>query len=89
MPDANDFRQAAAQAAVATNQALHDEQQELQLPTWGQVRCLLPEPGDQEALDEMIAIVSQSTDHNQRVAALVKNIDRVAGVVIKILERVP
>lgn len=83
------FRKAATHAAAQTDEALASEEAALELPTWDQIRRRLPEPSDQEALDEMIAAVSTETDENRREAALVQNIDRWAGVVVKILGKFP
>lgn len=84
----HDFEGAAKRAAERTDRDLKEEMEHLPGPTWDEIRKMLPEPQDQEALDEMRRIVDQDTGHNEKIASLLKNIDRVAGVVVKVMERV-
>jgi hypothetical protein len=83
----NEFDAAAERAAAETDRDLAAEQAGIQPPTWDEVRKMLPDPQDQEALDELIQTVRTTDDHNEKVAALTKNIHRVGSAVIQVLER--
>ena len=55
---------------------------------WEDLRSMIPQPEDQEALDEMIRKLKETTDHNEKVAALVGNVNQVAGALVEVLDRV-
>lgn len=88
MPKQNDFTGAAKKAAERTDQKLEEESEGLPGATWETIRRMLPDPADQAGLDEMRRLVEEDTDHNEKVASLLKNIHSLAGVVVKVMERI-
>jgi len=87
MTQREDFQKAAGAAAAETDRNLAEEGERFQPPTWDEVRQMLPEPQDQEELAQLMEIVQADTAHNEKVAALLHNINGVAGTVVKVLER--
>ena len=86
-PPTNPFEEAARKAAEKT-----DEQLGAQQPkgiTWEEVQKMLPDPADQERLNELMQIVQAATAHNEKVASLIQNINKLGGVVVKVLSKMP
>ena len=81
----NRFKKGSKEAAKRADIITAKELQKLNAPTWDEVKKILPEPQDQKDLDELIKIVKQDTDHNEKVASLTQNIGSVANIVIKTL----
>jgi hypothetical protein len=90
MPDdkSNPFDDAARTAADATDQELAGEEATIKTMGWEELKKMLPNPVDQKNLDDLIAIVNGATDHNEKVAALINNIQTLGGVVIKALGQI-
>ena len=82
---ANPFDDAAKAAAKETDQELADEQAKLSTPSWEEIKKKLPSPMDQKNLDQLMKIVNDATDHNQKVAALISNVSMLGGTIVKIL----
>src|SRR5881396_1155091 len=61
----------------AANKAENDE-----------LRKRLTSPIDQKNLDQLIQIVNDATDHNEKVAALIINIQTLGSTIVKILSNV-
>ncbi len=85
----NPFDRAAEDAAKQTNDALKGEDVKVRSITWDQLKEMLPSQMDQQQLNELIKIVNSATDHNERVAALVQNISKLGGIIVKVLSKVP
>lgn len=79
------FEKGAEAAAAGANQELDETSERFQPPTWDNVRQMLPEPQDQEQLQRLMGIVQADTAHNEKVAALLHNINGLAGTVVKVL----
>jgi hypothetical protein len=82
-----DFQSAAESAAQKAKRKQDADQDRFVPPAWDDIRGMLPDPQDQATLDELIKIVGQATSHNERVAALVGNINRVADALVKVMEQ--
>lgn len=85
----NPFESASSQAAEQTNQQLANSEAKLTTLTWGELKKMLPDPLDQQQLSDLMNIVQAATDHNEKVASLIENIDALGSVVVKVLSRVP
>ena len=81
----NRFSKIAKQSATKTNKQLADELTSVLPITTQEMSKFLPSKGDKEKLAELMAIVDSATDHNKKVAKLLKNIDRLADVTVKVL----
>ena len=53
-----------------------------------ELKTLFPKQTDRDELDELLKIVKSATDENKRKARLIKNIDKVAGAVLKVAGKV-
>jgi hypothetical protein len=84
----NPFDDAAKRAAEATDQELAGEEAKIKPMGWGELKKMLPDPVDQKNLDNLMAIVNSATDHNEKVAVLIKNIQTLGGIVIKALGQI-
>ena len=71
----NRFEEAAKRAAAKANSELAEEEAKLTSLTWEDLQKMLPDPIDQEQLDELMKIVQDATDHNVKVAKLIDNIN--------------
>jgi hypothetical protein len=87
MTQSKDFQKASEAAAAETDRDLAEEAERFQPPTWDEVRRMLPEPQDQQELAQLMEILQGDTAHNEKVAALLHNINGVAGAVVKVLGR--
>lgn len=85
----NPFESAASQVAQQTNQQLADSEAKLATLSWDELKKMLPDPLDQQQLTNLMNIVQAATDHNEKVASLIANIDALGSVVVKVLSRVP
>lgn len=81
----NPFEAGAQKAAQAADRRTADEESKLALPQWDELRKMLPDPQDQQKLDQLVEIVNKDTAHNEKVAALLKNINTLGDVVVKTL----
>lgn len=84
----NPFDDAADRAAQETDAALAGEEAKLAVLGWDDLKKMLPSPVDQKNLDDLIEIVNGATSHNQKVAALIANIQKLGGVVVKVLSQI-
>jgi hypothetical protein len=84
----NPFDDTAEEAAAATDHALAGEEAKVKTVSWDELRKKLPNPVDQKNLDQLIQIVNGATDHNQKVAALISNVQKLGGVIVKVLSNV-
>lgn len=82
---ANRFSKIAEDARQKTNEQLAGELAGLKPLSAEQLQELLPSKSDKEKLAKLMAIVTASTSHNQKVAALASNIDELGGVLVKVL----
>jgi len=93
MADENDssnpFESDAEKAAQQTDQQLSIAETTLTAVTWTDLKKMLPNPLDQQQLTDLMNIVQAATDHNEKVASLIANIDALGGVVVKVLSQVP
>jgi len=93
MADENDssnpFESDAEKAAQQTDQQLSSAETTLTAVTWTDLKKMLPNPLDQQQLTDLMNIVQAATDHNEKVASLIANIDALGGVVVKVLSQVP
>lgn len=90
MPDgSNPFKPAAKKAALKANEQLQAEEAKVQPISWAEIREMLPDKLEQQQLDELIQIVNGATSHNEKVAALIKNIGKLSNIVVKVLSKVP
>ncbi len=84
----NPFDEAARAAADETDRTLAGEEAKLKTPGWDELRKRLPSPIDQRNLDQLIQIVNDKTDHNEKVAALIGNVATLGGTIVKILSNI-
>ncbi|HSG82028.1 MAG TPA: hypothetical protein VLC48_07255 [Gemmatimonadota bacterium] len=84
----NRFAKIAEESRQKTNAELADELSRLTPLTEAQLSELLPTKQDKENLARLMAIVTASTNQNERVAQLKSNIDEVGGVVVKLLGKI-
>lgn len=85
----NPFDKPAEDAAKKTNESLAGEQARVTALSWDQLKRMLPSPSDKEQLEELIKVVTAATNHNEKVASLTRNIGNLAGIIVKVLSRVP
>lgn len=81
----NRFSKIATESATKTNEELADLLTGVLPITTQEMDKFLPLKGDKEELAELMAIVDMATTHNRKVAKLLKNIDRLADVTVKVL----
>jgi hypothetical protein len=81
----NRFERIAESAREKTNAELAEELAKLTPLTQDKLASLLPRKADKENMARLMAIVTASTNQNQKVAALRDNIDDLGGVVLKVL----
>jgi len=84
----NRFTAIARAAAEKTNAMMADDLAKLTPLTADEIARLLPTKQDKEKVAELLAIVSQATSHNQRVAKFKRNVDQFGSVAIKLLRKV-
>jgi hypothetical protein len=77
-----------SEEAEATNKELAGTLAGLTTLSAAQVERMLPTKADKLALGELIAIVSDATNQNEKVAQLRKRFADLGGVVIKLLKTV-
>lgn len=90
MPDdtLNPFDNAAKAAAEETDEALAGEEAKITAVSWEELKKKLPSPIDQKNLDQLIQIVNDATDHNEKVASLISNVETLGGTIVKILSNI-
>ena len=81
----NPFDDAAKAAADATDQELAGEEAKIRTIGWDDLKKMLPNPVDQKNLDQLMQIVNDATDHNEKVATLISNVSTLGGTIVKIL----
>ena len=85
----NPFEEDAKRAADETDKQLAGAQARVATVSWDGLKKMLPNPGDQQQLNELIKIVQRDTAHNEKVASLIANIGTLGGIVVKVLSRLP
>ena len=85
----NPFEEDAKRAADETDKQLAGAQARVATVSWDGLKKMLPSPGDQQQLNELIKIVQKDTEHNEKVASLIANIGTLGGIVVKVLSRLP
>lgn len=75
-------------ASKKTRQQFADEIARRTSFTEQELKTLFPKQTDRDELDELLKIVKSATDENKRKARLIKNIDKVAGAVLKVAGKV-
>jgi hypothetical protein len=88
MPDQNSFDIAAEAAAKKTDEDLGSEEAKLGVLSWDDIKSKLPSMSDQKDLDDLIKIVNSATSDNLKVAALVSNVRKLGGVIVKVLSNI-
>jgi len=81
----NRFEQIAESVREKTNAELAEDLAKLTPLTQDKLARLLPTKADKENMARLMAIVTGSTNHNQKITALRDNIDDLGGVVLKVL----
>ncbi len=81
----NRFAEIAKRSRERTNAELEEELAKLTPLTQERLSKLFPRKRDKEELARLMEIVAASTEHNEKVAALRKNIDDLGGAVVKVL----
>ena len=71
--------------AEKTNAQLASEISSLTVLTDSQIVGLFPAKADKERLLELLEIVNAATTENQKIAQLKKNIESLAGTVVKLV----
>ena len=79
----NRFTAIAKAASQKTNQDLATELTNLLPVSEDKLKKMVPTKLEKEQLAELMLLVHGATSHNKKVAALTKNIDKLAGVAIK------
>jgi hypothetical protein len=82
----NPFREAAERAAEKTNIEYASKISNLTRLTDKEIGKLFPARTDKNRLMELLAIVNDSTNKNQKIIKLKKNIDTLAPVVLKLVK---
>lgn len=85
MSNGNPFTQVAREAANTTNARLDEQLSSLSRLTDGQLRSLFPSKADKQRLAELMAIVAEATAENEKVVQLKRNIDQLAGTVVRLV----
>lgn len=81
----NPFREAAREAADRTDAELSLELARLTRLTGAELDRLFPEPGDREKVAQLMAIVEDATEENEKVLRLQERMDELGGVVVRLL----
>ena len=81
----NQFTAIAKAASQKTNQDLATELTKLLPVSEDKLKKMVPTKLEKEKLAELMLLVHGATSHNTKVAALTKNIDKLAGVAIKVI----
>lgn len=82
----NPYEEASRRAKAETDAEERSEIDRLE-PDESALRALLPEPADQEAIRRLVDAVRESTDRNQRLAALRGNLEQFGDVLLRLLDR--
>jgi hypothetical protein len=85
----NPFEEDAKKAADETDTKLAGARARVTTVSWDGLKKMLPSPGDQQQLNELLKIVQGATEHNEKVASLIANISTLGGIVVKVLSRLP
>lgn len=90
--DWDNFEKVAASTAKAeaekTNQSLSDELTRRTRLTDAEVAQLAPTLADKEQLARLMKIVNSATEHNKKIAAIVKNAEQFGSIILKLGELV-
>lgn len=78
---------AADRSANATDDILASKISSLTTMTDAEVKELLPEPTDVEALGKLLKIVQSATDRNTKVSQIAANAEEFAGVVLGLAKK--
>jgi hypothetical protein len=79
------FKEISAEARKATNVGLAGELSSLTRLSEQDIQRLLPRKVDKEQFAALMAIVADSTDEDEKIAALKERLEEVGGVVVRIL----
>lgn len=82
----NPFDDAAAEAARLTNAELDARVSSLTRLTDAELRRLFPTKADKQRLVELLAIVNAATTENQKIVELRRNLERLGGVALRLIE---
>ena len=82
----NPFEQAAAAAATATDEQYASQISSLCRLRDDEIHNLFPKREDKIALLDLLNVVKTATDENEQVVKLRDNIDRFAGIVVKLVK---
>lgn len=82
----NPFEEAAKKAAELTNIEFASDLSGLTRLTDAEIQRLFPTKVDKERLAELLAIVNSATSDNTKVNRLIRNIDALGGVVIRLVK---
>ena len=80
------FADALEEAARKTDAELASEISSLTRLKDDEINALFPEKPDKEKLIKLLEIVNAATDENKKILELKKNIENVAGAVVKIVK---
>ncbi len=84
----NRFDVIAAEAAELTRSELDGELARITSLSESTLDKLLPKKSDKELFAELMAIVNASSSRNKKAVEVKENIDRFAGIIVKLLELV-
>lgn len=82
----NPFEDAARRAAEATDKQYASELSSLCRLTDAEIKKYFPAREDKDTLLELLKVVKAATDENEKVARLKENVDRFAGIVVKLVK---
>lgn len=82
----NPFEDAARRAAEATDKQYASELSSLCRLTDAEIKKYFPERADKDALLDLLKVVKAATDENEKLVHLKNNIDRFAGIVVKLVK---
>lgn len=82
----NRYEEAAKRAANTTNEEYASEISSLTRLKDSEINRLFPTRADKDGLLELLSIVNSVTNENEKIVKLKKNIDNLAGTVIKLVK---
>lgn len=82
----NRYEEAARRAAEKTDEEYASEISSLTRLKDSEINRLFPTRADKDGLLEFLSIVNSATNENEKIVKLKKNIDNLAGTVIKLVK---
>ncbi len=82
----NPFEDVARRAAEATDKQYASELSSLCRLTDAEIKKYFPAREDKDALLELLKVVRAATDENEKMVRLKENIDKFAGIVVKLVK---